>query len=218
MKSMWWAFFLVFVTSPCWAISDPVEAQSESFEQAQRQRIDRERVVEMARQAQVEAACYKRFAVNDCLDQSRVEHANIMADLKRQEQVLNDRDRKLRSARQLQEIENRMSSDQTDQTLIDRKRQGIQTETDRLAAENKRVDDAASSAKDRQQRQSDLQQKRVERAQLGKQREDKARMASQERDRFNTKLKEAAEHKKQLEENSRNREGSRAAPLPAPNL
>ena len=48
-----------------------------------------------------EVACYQRFAVNDCLIDSRRTQREVMADLRRQEILINDTERKRRGAQQL---------------------------------------------------------------------------------------------------------------------
>lgn len=48
-----------------------------------------------------EVACYQRFAVNDCLMDSRRTQREVMADLRRQEILINDTQRKRRGAQQL---------------------------------------------------------------------------------------------------------------------
>ena len=48
-----------------------------------------------------EIACYQRFAVNDCLIDSRRTQREVMADLRRQEILINDAERKRRGAQQL---------------------------------------------------------------------------------------------------------------------
>lgn len=48
-----------------------------------------------------EVACYQRFAVNDCLIDSRRTQREVMADLRRQEILINDAQRKRRGAQQL---------------------------------------------------------------------------------------------------------------------
>ncbi len=48
-----------------------------------------------------EIACYQRFAVNDCLLDSRRTQREVMADLRRQEILINDTQRKRRGAQQL---------------------------------------------------------------------------------------------------------------------
>ena len=52
-----------------------------------------------------EAACYRRFLVNACLEEIRPRRAEAMAELRRQEIVLNDAERKARAADQLQKTE-----------------------------------------------------------------------------------------------------------------
>ena len=44
-----------------------------------------------------EAACYRRFLVNACLEEIRPRRAEAMAELRRQEIVLNDAERKARA-------------------------------------------------------------------------------------------------------------------------
>ena len=48
-----------------------------------------------------ERACYQRFAVNDCLHDSRRTEREVMADLRRQEILINDTQRKRRAAWQM---------------------------------------------------------------------------------------------------------------------
>ena len=55
-----------------------------------------------------EIACYQRFAVNDCLLDSRRTEREIMADLRRQEILINDAQRKRRAARQLLRADERL--------------------------------------------------------------------------------------------------------------
>lgn len=48
-----------------------------------------------------EIDCYKRFAVNTCLDTIRVQRRNVMAILERDENLLKDAERKTRGAQQI---------------------------------------------------------------------------------------------------------------------
>lgn len=48
-----------------------------------------------------ERVCYQRFAVNDCLNDSRRTRREVMADLRRQEVLINDAQRKRRAAWQM---------------------------------------------------------------------------------------------------------------------
>lgn len=76
---------------------------------AERARVGKERAAAQARQAEEEAVCRKSFAVNDCLDRTRRRWQPVLADLRRQEVVINDADRKQRSAAQQRKIEEKNS-------------------------------------------------------------------------------------------------------------
>jgi len=52
-----------------------------------------------------EKACYGQFAVNDCLDDARARRRTALADLRRQEIVLNDAERRQRAAGRQRELE-----------------------------------------------------------------------------------------------------------------
>src|SRR5450830_653172 len=138
----------------------PAQPQaSPSFSEVERVRIERERTVEMQRQQQVESACYQRFAVNDCLLESRVKHREVMADLKRQEITLNDRERRLRSSEQLRRIEDKVSSPERDIDLMNRQQQGIQKNTDAANTAAQKAADAANQVRERAERQAEQQRK-----------------------------------------------------------
>jgi len=70
------------------------EAQQREWISSTRQNYQREFAAQ-------EVACYQRFAVNDCLNESRRLRRELMADLRRQEILINDTQRKRRAARQL---------------------------------------------------------------------------------------------------------------------
>lgn len=75
----------------------------------ERERIRRTRANEQARFALLEARCYERFAVNDCLAKLRSHKRELMGDLRRQEISLNDAQRKRRATEQLLRSDERAS-------------------------------------------------------------------------------------------------------------
>lgn len=83
--------------------SGPLFAQPEV--EAERSRIAAERTRVQAGFAVEDNACYKRFWVNDCLDEVKGRRLDQLADLRRQEVALNDQERKAKGAEQLQKIE-----------------------------------------------------------------------------------------------------------------
>ena len=94
----------------CWILLAPnARAQSgeeieNTFrlrEQAERERIRQTRSSEQGLFTGQEAQCYARFAVNDCLIEVRARRRQVLGDLRRQEILLNDVQRKRRGADQL---------------------------------------------------------------------------------------------------------------------
>lgn len=196
---------------------EPVPAQaSPSFTEVERARIERERSAEMLRQQQVESACYQRFAVNDCLLESRVKHREVMADLKRQEITLNDRERRLRSSEQLRRIEDKVSSPERDIDLMNRQQQGVQKNTDAANTAAQKAADVANQARERAERQAEQQRKLQQATEKAAERASKAAQASQEARRFQDKQQDAASHRQQVERDAKNSPGPRGKPLPVP--
>jgi colicin import membrane protein len=84
----------------------PAAAQNQQAEEAaERARIASERTRIEAEFEQANKACYQKFAVNDCIADARAKRREVLADLRRQELVLNDADRRRRSSERLEEIE-----------------------------------------------------------------------------------------------------------------
>jgi colicin import membrane protein len=74
-------------------------------EAAERERIARERSEATARHDRQRRECEQRFAVTACVDEARAEHRQTMMQLRRQEALLDEAQRKQRAAQRLAEIE-----------------------------------------------------------------------------------------------------------------
>ena len=104
----------IYLTLFLAALSPPLAAQSDAErvlelrEAQQREWIEQTRARYQAEFRQQEIACYQRFAVNDCLLESRRTERELMADLRRQEILINDAKRKRRAARQLLRADERL--------------------------------------------------------------------------------------------------------------
>ncbi len=98
-------------------LAPPLAAQSRAEnmlilrETEQREWIARTREKYEAQFRAQEIACYQRFAVNDCLNDSRGTERSVKADLRRQEILINDAERKRRGARQLLRSDERLRTD-----------------------------------------------------------------------------------------------------------
>lgn len=75
--------------------------------EAERVRIRAARAQQEAHYQREEAACYARFAVTDCLHEVRTRRRAALADLRRQERLLNDLERQRRAQEKLDQIRSR---------------------------------------------------------------------------------------------------------------
>lgn len=94
-----------------------------------------------------DAACHQRFAVNNCLIDVNIKRREAMADLRRQEILLNDDERKRRGAEQIRKIEEKLSTANR-QEAVDRRTQVLSEYEARAKRdrETKRIKDEKSSA------------------------------------------------------------------------
>lgn len=81
--------------------AEQFEEQSALRVSEEHARIRQSRATEQASFAVLEAQCYRRFAVNDCLIDVRARRRDVLGDLRRQEISLNDAERKRRAAEQI---------------------------------------------------------------------------------------------------------------------
>ena len=102
---------LLFLTLllPVLALAQAVEAPGILSPGAERQRIQVERDQAQAHFANDEVACYQKFAVNDCLGKARMIRREALADLRRQEVLLNATEAKQKAAAQIARIEEKSS-------------------------------------------------------------------------------------------------------------
>lgn len=80
--------------------------------EGERRLIQAERGREEAQFERDQAACYARFAVTDCIEKARLRRRAALDQLRRQEIVLNDAERKQKALEQLQRIEEKSSGQQ----------------------------------------------------------------------------------------------------------
>jgi flagellar biosynthesis GTPase FlhF len=96
-----------------------------------------------------DAACYKKFAVNHCLDRVNTRRRAAIADLRRQEILLNYEVRRLRGAAQLRKLEEKLSVEKQ-QDAADSRTKAAENEASRLIREQeKRKDQAAAGAREK---------------------------------------------------------------------
>ena len=104
----------------------------------ERSRISAERAKLETDFALEDTACYKRFLVNSCLDGVKVRRRDALADLRRQEIVLNDEARKARASEQLQKIEEKSLPEKLQQEA-DKRAQAVKDFEDRMARDKNKI-------------------------------------------------------------------------------
>jgi hypothetical protein len=104
---------LMLVVGPLVAMAQTVEPVSQTLDVgAERARIAKERAASESVYAASERGCYSRFAVSDCLSDARKVRRVAMDELRHQELVLNDMDRKIKAMKALKRIESNVAAQQ----------------------------------------------------------------------------------------------------------
>ena len=180
---------------------------------AERERIKAERSQMEAEYSQSLRACYQKLNVNSCKDDAfkiRLQKTNA---LRYQERVLNDQERKQRSAAALQSIEEKNSLEtQTEdaerrarstQQHLDKLESNLEKNEARLEKEAREAENLEKNA-NRQRELSERQRAH----------QDKVEAAKAEREKHLKKMQAAKEHREQVDRNRVQRGTPGAAPLP----
>lgn len=197
------------------AIGQTAESAVEPSLETERARISAERARAQARYAREESACYKTFAVNDCLNAARAERRGVLAALRRQEISLNDAERKRRGARQVERIEDKASLEKQQQAARQRERAQEEFQGRQQRAIEKSSDRAQRQAGEGDKRKS-YEGKQQSRHDEQAARADKAASAAAERSKYDDKLRDAQERKARREQKRAEPGKPPAKPLPTP--
>ena len=117
-----------------------IAVQAQSRSDAEHLRISNERSRLKAAFALEDTACYKRFLVNSCLDEVKARRRDVLADLRRQEIVLNDEARKAKAAEQLQKIEDKSAPEKLQQEA-DKRVEAVKDFEERMARDKQKIAD-----------------------------------------------------------------------------
>lgn len=105
MKNPDRSFILLPGILACCVAWSAAAAESEATAASGRARIKDEQAQIRSRAATEEAACYQRFAVNDCLQAVRARQRQALGELRREEVALNDAERRNKSAERQRRLE-----------------------------------------------------------------------------------------------------------------
>jgi len=180
---------------------------------AERELIKAERSQMEAEYSQSLRACYQKLNVNSCKDDAykiRLKETNA---LRAQERILNDQERKQRSAAALQSIEEKNSLEiQTESA--ERRARSTQQHLDKLESNLEKNE----ARLEKQAREAENLEKNAQRQQALSERQrahqDKVNAAKAEREKHLQKMQAAKEHREQVERNRVERGTPGAAPLP----
>lgn len=185
--------------------------------------IDAERLRIASARADLEAgfvhentACYKNFLVNNCLNEVTRRRRDAIADLRRQEMMLNKQDRNLKAVEQLRKTEEKGSP--VNQQQAADKRFEARNDLDARLARDREKNAAQSTAKANQKSSVNAAEIRVKGAQ-GKRasRIAKQKASAEESKKYNQRLIKARERQLRLANDKTSQTKPSAPPLPIPN-
>ena len=127
----------LFVT---FLLASSISALAQVSNDSERLRISKERAALDAAFSLEDTACYKRFMVNNCLDEVRSRRSDATADLRRQEILINDQERKARGAEQIQKTEDKASPEKLQQAA-DKSAEAVRDYEDRIERDQQKAAD-----------------------------------------------------------------------------
>lgn len=193
-------------------------------DQAERERLKTERAAVEARFAGQQKACRARFAVTDCERAAQRERNAALGDLRRQERILDEAERKRRTAERLKDLEERNSPEKRAQDA-ERRRQAVIEQHEREAraadkAQKKAEDDARKAAQPprtpREASGPHGPQGTARTPQAPKPHGPTPEEAAKNRAAYEARLRAAEEHNAKLRERAAQRKKPAASDLPIP--
>ena len=190
-------------------------ALAQTGSDVERERISAERSRLEATFTREDSACYKRFLVNNCLAEVKIRRRDALADLRRQEIVLNDEARKAKGAEQLQKIEEKSSPEKL-QLEADKKAQALKDFADTMARDKqKNADRIALQAEEKAN--AEAAASRVKNNQDKQVRATSKQAATtEERRKYNERQAQAKERQARYARDKADQTKTPAQPLPVP--
>ncbi|MDR6535189.1 hypothetical protein [Variovorax soli] len=213
MKKLLLSLLIGLGAAPLWAQSTATTGAMD-FE-AERARLAQERKEVEERFATEQAACYQKFAVEGCLQDSRRRRRTATENIQHQEAAMNDIERKRRGAAALDRLEEKKSSPRPQDTAAEQEKSlKSQQEREQRAADH--AGDRARLASEAAEKQRQFEQKQQAHA------EEQAKAASRRaegptnREAYERKLEQAEKHRLDRERRNAQNTKPRSAPLPTP--
>jgi colicin import membrane protein len=177
-----------------------------------------------------QAACYKKFAVNNCLKDAKIEAQTALNAVKRHEAEINEKQRNLKieayqSKKEKAAVKNTESNsggdatsdakDKTKAAKVAKPGKVIKSDADILAEKNAAEKSRTDAA---QKRLADLNDKQIASQKKAQIRANKNSASTANSAKYDQKLLQAQAHKDELEKANLVKKKPKSAPLPMPNL
>lgn len=193
----------------------PSSAPTQISSDAERARIGTERARLESGFTAEDTACYRKFMVNNCLDEVKVRRREAMADLRRQENSLNDQDRKARGAEQVQKTEDKASPEKQ-QEAADRRASALKDFDARMERDKQKNADRATTQSN-EKANSDAAASRIKSSQdKASGRVSKQAATAEEVKKFNERQEKAKERQARHDRDQLNQTKPSAKSLPQP--
>ena len=215
MKSLILASLLVALAGLAGAQTSRPDSQLPASLDTQRAAITAERSRLEAGFLQEDAACYKRFVVNSCLEKVNARRLQAMAELRRQEIALNDEERKNKGAEQLRRTQEKSSPEKL-QEAQERRTKATQDYQSRLERNKDQPQDRAETSAHEKAARDAHAQKLAAHQKKAQARADRQAAAAEEARAFNERQKEAQARRAQHQADQLKRTSPTAKPLPLP--
>jgi colicin import membrane protein len=211
MKNILLALLMALTALPTLAQSSATVGNADFA--VERARLAEERKAVEAKFESEKAACYKKFAVEGCLEESRRTRRVASEDIKRQEASMNDIERKQRGAAELERLDQKKASPRPEDTPPKQE----EAQRSQQGREQRSIEHTASRAQtaaETAERQREFEHKQRANAE---DRAKAARLAADvpaQRAAYEEKLRKAEEHRVERASENAKRTKPRAAPLP----
>jgi len=214
MKRFGILFFLVLIAEAALAQSGELASRT-SLIDAQRQQISVERSRLEAGFAVEEAGCHQKFLVNACLDKVHTRRRQTMAELRRQEILLNDEERKIKGAEQIRKTEEKSSPESLSQDA-DQRAKALDAYQSRLVREKDKQQNRSAAEMNEKAARNANTEKILANQKKNLARIEKQAKAAEDAKKFNEREQEAQRRRAQHETEQLKRSKPPAKPLPLP--
>ncbi len=210
------SFFLLLFSLLGAAASGQVANDSAAAVDREREQINAERTALEAKFDVEEAACYKKFFVNSCLNAIKPRRREAMTGLKQREVALNDQQRREKAADQIRKTEEK-SSPEVLRQAAERRAKALEDTAAREERSRNKADERVNLQQGEASNAADTASKLKGSKERAQARVERQAEIADEVQKYNDKQQEVLERKASREKRQREQTKPPAASLPTPN-